>query len=277
MSITAAGGGGIRTSNIKVKGNTFEHAGGNAATTYDLLISGDDAAALVSQVDVDQNYEERTNEIPAPNIGIRVRDCWQCHFGSILGGGTGTGTTFIQISQSAAGRTKAVVIDNAFEGPTYTHIIDDQVDSPEVTLTQAANPFITRFVVGGGVSYDYSAMTLGNVVQLGVTNLLLSSTAPKISSGFGTSPTIPKNNGTAAFQINIGTGGTATRGVIGLPTAKNGWACHFDDTTTQSAAVFVTKQIASSATSATIANFNTSGAQAAWVASDILTGGCSAL
>lgn len=97
-----------------------------------------------------------------------------------------------------------------------------------------------------------------------------SATAPTISSGFGTSASISDNNGSASFTINVGTGGTATNGVIGFSTAPNNWIVHCDDVTTQSATVFVVKQIAASTTTATIANFNTSGAQAAWVASDSL-------
>jgi hypothetical protein len=118
---------------------------------------------------------------------------------------------------------------------------------------------------------------LGDATGVGLNgpnNLLLSPTAPTISSGFGTRPSIISSNGTAAFQINIGTGGAATSGVIGLPKAAHGWWCKFDDVTTQSSTAFVTKQIASSTTSATIANFNTSGAQAAWASGDLLNGGC---
>jgi hypothetical protein len=85
------------------------------------------------------------------------------------------------------------------------------------------------------------------------------------------------SNGTAAFRVNVGTGGSATSGVIGLPTAANGWNCYATDITTQSTTVFLTKQTASSASSATIGNFNTAGAAAAWVASDILAVSCFAL
>jgi hypothetical protein len=102
-------------------------------------------------------------------------------------------------------------------------------------------------------------------------NVLTSATAPTISSGFGTSPSIVNNNGTATFTINVGTGGTATSGVIGLPAATNGWRVTCDDLTTQSASVFITKQTASSTTTATVTQFNTSGVATAWAASDILT------
>lgn len=117
----------------------------------------------------------------------------------------------------------------------------------------------TIFQSGGGGGYDLNGA------------VIIVATAPTISSGFGGTPSVPTNNGTAAFTINVGTGGAATSGVIGMPTATNGWVVKCDDLTTQSATVFITKQIAaSSPTLVTVANFNTAGAQAAWVANDIL-------
>src|SRR5882672_150581 len=100
---------------------------------------------------------------------------------------------------------------------------------------------------------------------------LCSAVAPTISSGFGSSPSIPNNNGTCSFTINVGTGGSATSGVIGLPTANVGWAVQCTDNTTTSATVFTTKQTATSATTATIGNFAAAGTAAAWTASDILS------
>lgn len=114
----------------------------------------------------------------------------------------------------------------------------------------------------------------GKFTTLTETNLLISNTAPTISSGFGTSPSISANNGTASFRVTVGTGGSASSGVIGLPTAATGWNCFATDITTNSSTVFVTKQTASTTTSATIGNFNTSAAAAAWAASDVLAVSC---
>jgi hypothetical protein len=101
-------------------------------------------------------------------------------------------------------------------------------------------------------------------------NLWEKNTAPTISSGFGTSPSIASNNGTVAFTINVGTGGTASSGVVGLPTAANGWVGHCDDITTQSTSVFITKQTAGSTTSITFTQYNDVAVATAWAASDIL-------
>jgi hypothetical protein len=65
--------------------------------------------------------------------------------------------------------------------------------------------------------------------QFAVTaNPAVSTVAPTISSGFGTSPRIALQNGTAAFEIVVGSN-PATTGVIALPAATNGWACQAED------------------------------------------------
>lgn len=111
-----------------------------------------------------------------------------------------------------------------------------------------------------------------------LTNLLSSATAPTISSGFGTSPSITANNGTAAFIVNVGTGGTATNGIIGLPTATNGWTCAVNNITAAAGhRADNTRQTASSTTSVTIENQTTSsGAAVAWTASDLVRLNCTA-
>lgn len=113
-------------------------------------------------------------------------------------------------------------------------------------------------------------------INLGVSGALTdSATAPTISSGFGTSPSVTAG-GATAFRINVGTGGTANSGVIGLPAATNGWNCDCTDITTKSATVFLCKQTAGSTTSATVGNYDAAGAAAAWAASDILAVKCRA-
>jgi len=105
---------------------------------------------------------------------------------------------------------------------------------------------------------------------LNLATTYISATAPAIASGFGANPSIVHSNGTAVFTINVGTGGTATSGVIRLPRAVNGWAVHCDDITTQSSFVFVTKQTATSTTSATLAQYSAAAVATPWAASDVL-------
>lgn len=111
------------------------------------------------------------------------------------------------------------------------------------------------------------------------TNLADSATAPTISSGFGSSPSIPANNGTAAFTVNVGTGGAASSGVIGMPTATTGWSCNVTNQTAVAAnrGDQRTVQTASTATTITVQNQTIStGAALVWTASDVLVVQCRA-
>lgn len=120
------------------------------------------------------------------------------------------------------------------------------------------------------VSYDGLQFKLASV-------LMLDSTAPAFSSGFGTSPAFTPVNGTAAFVVNVGGGGVATAGVIQMPTARNGWICTVNNLTAAAAhAAFNTRQTATTTTTVSIENQTTStGAAVAWGANNILHLACS--
>lgn len=115
--------------------------------------------------------------------------------------------------------------------------------------------------VNGSSIYQFNANGI-----LNVSTLLFGSTAPTISSGFGTSPSIASNNGTTTFRVNVGTGGTATTGTVGMPTASTGWNCVVQDFTNNT----VTRQTGGTTTSVVVT------AAAAWAASDILIFNCAA-
>lgn len=142
----------------------------------------------------------------------------------------------------------------------------------------ATNPILslatTLFVDEGGNTPVGGSNSFGAGAYVGTPEAYTA--IPTISSGFGTSPSIANNSGEFTFTVNVGTGGTATSGVISLPAgsltaALHGWDVKCVDITTNSATVFMTKQTATTTTTATIGNFNTSGVAAAWVASDILS------
>ena len=97
--------------------------------------------------------------------------------------------------------------------------------------------------------------------SLSLNSLLVSGTAPYIASGFGysASTVLATANGTGAFEIPISSV-AASSGVLTMPNATNGWACQVFGETTNASSVLV-KQIASSASSVTIANYNNSLAQ----------------
>lgn len=101
---------------------------------------------------------------------------------------------------------------------------------------------------------------------------LCSATAPTVS-GFGSSPSVPNNNGTCAFTVNVGTGGSASTGTVTLPTATTGWICHSENVTTPG--TYITRQTGGTATTATLSNYALStGIAIAWTASDVLRLSC---
>lgn len=117
------------------------------------------------------------------------------------------------------------------------------------------------------------ALCLGGNISLNG-DMLIAAATPTISSGFGASPSIATSNGPSAFTITVGSGGTASSGVIGLPTAAHGWNCSCTDITTNSTAVFMCKQTASSTNSATIGNFSDVAAAMPWNSGDTLSVNC---
>lgn len=114
---------------------------------------------------------------------------------------------------------------------------------------------------------------VGATTQYNVNGVLhVSATAPTVT-GFGTSPSVPNNNGTSAFTVNVGTGGSASTGTVTLPAAATGWVCTAQDVTTP--ASFITSQTGGTTTTATFTNYSrTTGAAIAWTASDILRISC---
>ena len=127
--------------------------------------------------------------------------------------------------------------------------------------------------IGGGSN----SIVLGSPVLQNTTKLSFSGTAPTISSGFGTSPSIPAHNGSLAFTVDVGSGGTASGGVVGLPAATTGWICSVNNVTAKAAnrADQGTFQTATTTTTVTIQNQTIStGAALAWTASDIIQMSC---
>lgn len=221
--------------------------GGNPVVPYELLITGGAAALTVVGVHI----ESLGDGVKVDNLGSA-----NLQLDSSTVPLNCTSDTFTKCASVHLTATADHVIGwVGKQGDTHPAFIDEGLGNYSVTPG-----------LGFGAGYT-------NITTLGKLNsqfLLGSVVAPTISSGFGTSPSIQTNNGTFSFTVNVGTGGTATSGVIGFPTAHLGWIVNCVDFSTASATVFVTKQTAISSTSATIANFNTSGAQAAWAASDVL-------
>jgi len=105
-------------------------------------------------------------------------------------------------------------------------------------------------------------------------HLIISSTAPTIASGFGTSPSILANN-TAAFRVTVGTAiSTTYSGTLTMPAAPNGWVCNVQNVSTPTIS---SRQVASSTTSVSISDFNSStNALVQWLTGDVLLFQCTA-
>ena len=130
-------------------------------------------------------------------------------------------------------------------------------------------------LIGTSTTTDCPAATTTNWLNIGQA-YYATLAKPTISSGFGTSPTVPSGTSSAAFTVNVGTGGTATSGVISFATAApTGWICHVTDRT--NVGTIVTASVSTSTTSATWTSYSrTTGLASAWAASDVLEATCNA-
>ncbi len=192
-----------------------------------------------------------------------------------------TGQLFINSSTSAAPSTVGFYAETGSLQFYTAGVTSAFIDTSHVfgvgNTTAGSDPF--RVTAAGAVT-ALSVASSGAVSGTGITgtsynftHLIVSGTAPTVSSGFGTGASITASNGTAAFRVGVGTTSGNT-GVIGLPTATAGWNCFANDITTQSTAVAYTKQTASSTTSATLANFSDIAVAGPWVDSDVLAVSC---
>lgn len=139
---------------------------------------------------------------------------------------------------------------------------DPATTSPDVTLSRLAA--------------DVMAPAAGDAYGLAAKAWIR--TAPTVSSA-GSSPSVPASNGTAAFTVNVGTGGAATTIVMTMPTATTGWACDAQNLTANAAnrANQHVVQQSSTTTSVTVQNQTIStGAALAFTASDIVRFLCTA-
>jgi hypothetical protein len=93
-------------------------------------------------------------------------------------------------------------------------------------------------------------------------------TTPTISSGFGTSPGITASGSNSLFQVNVGTGGAATSGVVAFHgTWTNAPYCFAQDQTSQA----ITTTAVANTTTVTLT------ATAAWTASSLINVFCSSI
>lgn len=169
-------------------------------------------------------------------------------------------------------------ITGAFRDPNQRRALELILDTLNIDLLDFAAVVLTGGTINGisvgATTPSTGKFTTENFTTSRLVNGVLaeSVTAPTIASGFGTAPSIVANggNGTLTFQINVGTGGVASSGVITLPAAAHGWAV----TVTPVGAPAPDTQCfgaPTSTTTVTITNYTSStGAALVWPASTIL-------
>lgn len=146
------------------------------------------------------------------------------------------------------------------------------------TITNHTQLFISTPTLGstnyaifsqGGTNYFGGEIKLGPAVQL-----LYSPIAP-VATTFCTSPSIPANNGTAAFTINVGTSCSTNVGTITMAAATTGWACDFQDVTNPDSNLV--RQTGGTTTTVTVKNYSaTTGAATNWTNSEVIRAKCAA-
>lgn len=186
-------------------------------------------------------------------------------------------------------------------GPTSTMgaavtVEDSNVPSSNLSLVTGA-PFTSLFIKGvtatsisqigqnnhiclyGGNSG--SPLNTGMFCsELNLGSTLITRANPSISSGFGTTSAVVNANGSGFFQVNVGTGGVASSGVIQMNfTATHGWNCPggLNQTAHLGNRADDTVQTNSTTTTVTVQNQTKStGAAVAWQPSDNLQLTCTA-
>ena len=224
---------------------------------------------------------------------------------TIIGGSGTTGNQLTLQTTTGVGTTDAIAFKGGNNGASSLMTITDGSGTGNVTITGwlsagtpgslAAGDFsaarsatqglyamgsdsaVYMFRNGTDVSLNGAATFTANAAVLAnsykFTNLLWSNVAPTISSGFcATSPSITASNGSAAFDINVGTSCSGSTGTLAMPAATTGWACQFTDVTTSTN---VPRQTGGATNTVTLTNYSwTTGVAANFTASDHIRAQC---
>jgi hypothetical protein len=146
LVITSAVG---QSSSIDVGFNTIEHANGGA-NYPEINVTSTSGYSNVS-IHIHDGYVERGSGSPyTPDVSaISISDCFSCSVSHVSGGGTSGGTNFISVSQTSAGLTANVEIDNIVAG-AWTNLLNDTINS--VTYPLATTSILDHYTVSPGFS-----------------------------------------------------------------------------------------------------------------------------
>lgn len=195
----------------------------------------------------------------APNI---VNGSWNIVSGTLAGNGLTSGNGNV-VSGFNAGSKLTTGSNNLIEG--------NGVGS--TTLRTGSN----NVLAGASKAVDTPAADTDNYMNL-FNTVIENTTAPSIGRGFGGNARVVAGASTHAFSVNVGSGGTASSGVIdmGRNPAPHLWACTAVDMTDPAASNTVA--VPADATTIRLVNFSrTTGAPMAWAAGDVVVvGPCTA-
>ena len=198
------------------------------------------------------------------NVGVGYRALFSCtgQFNTSLGQ---------QALQNVTGNTNTAI--GALAGVSLTTGQSNTFlgsGASQTTCTTGQN----NIIVASGGAIDTPASGTNFYLNIGRA-IIVDMIKPTIGSGFGVGASVVSGTSNFAFTVNVGTGGTASTGVIQFTNAApNGWVTTVTNRTTTSSTVFLTKGTTNSATSITLTNYAAAGTAAAWNASDILEVSC---
>jgi hypothetical protein len=182
--------------------------------------------------------------------------------GDMVFGTVGGSTSLFDFSSAGViGTINTGIIGFASSG-TVGHVLDTGISRDAAGVID----------IGTGAQGNKAGTVQAGAYNLG-SILALSGTAPTVASGFGTSPSIGTGSTAASFDVNVGTGGSASSGVITMPAAAHQWSCSAVDATNSS--TMNTVATPTSTTSITLTNYGrTTGTVTAWTASDDVSVHC---
>lgn len=195
--------------------------------------------------------------------GIQLRSTSDTDGSIRIGGGGGYGSVaFGDAATHSAFETGAVVMIGVGSGGSVTSGVHLRA-AAQIGWTPTATMLAAPDIVVGRIAAD----TFGPVVAgdaFGLASKFAIFTAPSGPVAC-TSPAVSWSNGTAAFQIDVGTtcAGVSTL-VVTLPAVTNAWMCSAMNVTTSATAAI--EMTASTTTSATFTNYTrTTGVVLVWV------------
>ena len=194
---------------------------------------------------------------------------------------TDNGTT-LAYSGTGGAAIDATVIKPALDAATGVFTVDNAAGTSAIVQVDTRNNGngLVLTAQGGGNALNTSGPSrvgqtlFTSLVVIGTNAELVGNGSPTIAAAGcgGSGASIPNKNGTAAFQVNVGTSNTGTCTVTMPAGASTNWVCSATDITTTSANVAVTKAVpgGTPTTQITLQNYTDVFGTHAWTDSDVI-------